>query len=289
MSPLPTRAPRLLSRATMEREEPIIRLDGCDGGFEYSDAYLHDNDARFVWNFVRASLDHGAVAANYVESLGAKREGDLWITEARDVVSGARFSLRSRAIINACGPYVDAHNALSGEKTRSKHVFSKGIHLIVDRLTPHKRVLTFFADDGRLFFVIPMGPRTCIGTTDTKVDSPITQVTAGLLSGSQGLIADGVHSLSDLIADFRDGMNIVDLAIHQARPGVRATQDVVQLALGARGDQTVREFVLDHVGVVEGGKVIAHRPALDGGDIGSCLPFQRHGSALATLRLEAIV
>jgi glycerol-3-phosphate dehydrogenase len=38
-------------------------------------------------------------------------------------------------------------------------------------------VLTFFADDGRLFFVIPMGPRTCIGTTDTKVDTPVAHVT----------------------------------------------------------------------------------------------------------------
>jgi glycerol-3-phosphate dehydrogenase len=38
-------------------------------------------------------------------------------------------------------------------------------------------VLTFFADDGRLFFVIPMGMRTCIGTTDTRVDSPFTHVT----------------------------------------------------------------------------------------------------------------
>ena len=36
------------------------------------------------------------------------------------------------------------------------------------RLTPHKRVLTFFADDGRLFFVIPMGNKSCIGTTDTR-------------------------------------------------------------------------------------------------------------------------
>ena len=63
-------------------------------------------------------------------------------------------------------------------RTQSRHVFSKGIHLIVDRLTPNKRVLTFFADDGRLFFVIPMGPRTCIGTTDTKVDNPVMHVTA---------------------------------------------------------------------------------------------------------------
>jgi glycerol-3-phosphate dehydrogenase len=37
----------------------------------------------------------------------------------------------------------------------------------VRRLSPSWRVLTFFADDGRLFFLIPMGPCTCIGTTDT--------------------------------------------------------------------------------------------------------------------------
>jgi glycerol-3-phosphate dehydrogenase len=172
-----TRRPRLLSRATIAEEEPIVRLDGCDGGFEYSDAYLYDNDARFVWNFVRRALDYGCAGANYVESLGARREGDLWICDARDVVTGRRFAIKARVIVNACGPFVDEHNDKAGERTRTRHAFSKGIHLIVDRLTPSKRVLTFFADDGRLFFVIPMGPRTCIGTTDTKVDSPVTTVT----------------------------------------------------------------------------------------------------------------
>lgn len=39
-----------------------------------------------------------------------------------------------------------------------------------------------------------------------------TQVVAGLISGSQGLIADGIHSLSDLIADF-----VVLLAIHHSK------------------------------------------------------------------------
>jgi len=40
----------------------------------------------------------------------------------------------------------------------------------------------------------------------------VTQVSAGVLSGSQGLIADGVHSLSDLIADF-----VVLLAVHHSK------------------------------------------------------------------------
>jgi len=172
-----TKRPRRLSRATMAREEPILALDRCDGGFEYSDAYLHDNDARFVWNFVRRALDYGCVATNYVECVGARHDGGEWAVKARDVVSGRELALRGRVLVNACGPFVDEQNAIAGQTTRARHVFSKGVHLLVDRLTENKRVLTFFADDGRLFFVIPMGPCTCIGTTDTRVESPFARVT----------------------------------------------------------------------------------------------------------------
>jgi glycerol-3-phosphate dehydrogenase len=172
-----TKRPRLLTRAAMAEEEPILDLREADGGVEYSDAYLHDNDARFVWGFVRTALDYGAAAANYVESLGAEREGGAWRVRARDVLTGRPIEMTAKVLVNACGPYVDEHNQKTGVKTTHRHVFSKGIHLIVPRLSEHKRVLTFFADDGRLFFVIPMGPRTCVGTTDTRVDEPETFVT----------------------------------------------------------------------------------------------------------------
>jgi glycerol-3-phosphate dehydrogenase len=66
---------------------------------------------------------------------------------------------------------------MTGEQTEHQHLFSKGIHLIVPQITPRQHILTFFADDGRLFFVIPMGVRTCIGTTDTRVEAPFTEVT----------------------------------------------------------------------------------------------------------------
>ena len=172
-----TRMPRLLGKGTIEREEPVVRTDNALGGFEYSDAYLHDNDSRFVFQFVRSAMDRGCIAANYVESLGARRENGVWVTAARDTENGATFEVRSKVLINAAGPFVDEHNRLTGEQTEHRHVFSKGIHLIVPRITSHQRVLTFFADDGRLFFVIPMGVRTCIGTTDQRVDSPFTEVT----------------------------------------------------------------------------------------------------------------
>ncbi len=173
-----TLTPRPLSAATIGADEPVVDTALAAGGFEYSDAYLHDNDARFVFNFVRAALDRGCVAANYVESVGARREGGEWVVQARNVVDGGpEFQIRARVLVNAAGPYVDAHNAMSGQTTEHHHALSKGIHLIVDRLVEQRRVLAFFADDGRLFFVIPMGNRTCIGTTDTPVDDAKVEVT----------------------------------------------------------------------------------------------------------------
>nr|WP_299243431.1 glycerol-3-phosphate dehydrogenase/oxidase [uncultured Halomonas sp.] len=172
-----TRIPRFLTPKAIKHREAIIDTREAIGGFEYSDAYLHDNDARFVFNFVRTSLNHGAVAANYVESQGAARKDGGWVTQARDVMTGATFDIRSKVLINAAGPWVDQHNTLSKQETAHKHAYSKGIHLIVPRLTDNKRVLAFFDDEGRLFFVIPMGRRTCIGTTDTRMENPEVHVT----------------------------------------------------------------------------------------------------------------
>ena len=173
-----TRKPRRLSTQQLEEEEPVVALEGCDGGFEYSDASLEETDARFVWSFVRSAMRQGATAANYVEALGSSWDGSLWTTRLRDVTSGATFEVRSRALVNACGPLVDDQNAASGQGTSHRHLLSKGVHLIVPRITDSRRVLTFFADDGRPFFVIPLGSRSCIGTTDTPAPSSEVQVTS---------------------------------------------------------------------------------------------------------------
>ena len=172
-----TNAPRPMSPETVERIEPVVNTLGTKGGIEYADAYLKDNDARFVFSFIRSAMDVGAIAANYVELVSAERVGGKWGANLRDVESGAELSLSAKVIVNAAGPFLDGLNESWSLRTRHQIVYSKGVHLVVDQLTPNERVLAFWDDSQRLFYVIPMGNRSVIGTTDTRVEDPHTSVT----------------------------------------------------------------------------------------------------------------
>ena len=174
-----TKRPRLFDPAEVKAEEPVIETRGLRGAIQYQDAYLVDNDSRFVFSFVRSAVEAGAAVANYVEVVSAERIGDRWVVQLRDTDTGEELTTSARAVVNAAGPFVDDLNAMWDLRTEHRIVYSKGIHLVVPRLTTtrHDRVLAFFDDTGRLFYVIPMGRRSVIGTTDTRVDSPYTEVT----------------------------------------------------------------------------------------------------------------
>lgn len=191
-----THRPRMLRPRKIERLEPVIDTRTARGGVEYYDAYLPDNDSRFVFSFVRSAIDVGAAAANYVELVGARRVDGVWEAELRDVEDNQAFHCRARVIINAAGPFVDPLNDELGPRTDHRIVYSKGIHLIVPQITPHERVLAFFDDTQRLFYVIPMGRRSVIGTTDTRVDDPYTTVT----EDDRAFLLDQINARLDLPA-----------------------------------------------------------------------------------------
>ncbi len=173
-----TKPPKLFDVERVKLEEPAIDTTNLRGGIQYQDAYLIDNDSRFVFSFVRSAIEAGACVANYVELLSAEHLGDRWTARLRDVDSGEEFTTSARVIVNAGGPFVDRINGQWGLETEHRIVYSKGIHLVVPRLTTkrHDRVLAFFDDTQRLFYVIPMGRRSVIGTTDTRIDTPFTEV-----------------------------------------------------------------------------------------------------------------
>jgi glycerol-3-phosphate dehydrogenase len=172
-----TRPPAYHRPPALRRMEPIIRTDTAEAAVEYGDGYLKDNDARFVWSFVRSALDSGAIAVNYACLSSARRSGGRWLATVRDTRSGRELKLEAKVLVNAAGPFVDRLNSAWDVATRHRIVYSKGIHLVVPQLSSSERVLAFFDDSQRLFYVIPMAHRSVIGTTDTRTTNPGEPVT----------------------------------------------------------------------------------------------------------------
>ncbi len=172
-----TKPPKYYLPKKIEAIEPVIDTSSASGAIEYADAYLKDNDARFVWGFVRSALDGGAVAVNYASLGGSNRTSEGWEVTVVDELTDQKVNLRARAIVNAAGPFVDGLNEKWDLRTDHRIVYSKGIHLIVPKLTDSDRVLAFFDDTRRLFYVIPMAHRSVIGTTDTRTENASEGVT----------------------------------------------------------------------------------------------------------------
>jgi glycerol-3-phosphate dehydrogenase len=98
---------------------------------------------------------------------------DGWLAEllARD---GSPRALRTRAVVNATGPWV-GHFLRSHTPIRSagRVRLVKGSHIVIARRLPGARALLLQNDDGRVVFVIPFEHAfALIGTTDVPVSDP---------------------------------------------------------------------------------------------------------------------
>ncbi|MXZ52344.1 MAG: FAD-dependent oxidoreductase [Acidimicrobiaceae bacterium] len=172
-----TDRPRFLSSDSVATAEPAIDSDDVQGAVEYSDYLLADNDARFVLQLLLDAVDHGAVAVSRVRLDSAERARRGWRASVTDRLTGSRHSLSASILVNAAGPRATDLARLAGTTLSQDLCYSKGAHIVVPQVTESGRVLAFFDDDQRLFYVIPMGHRSLIGTTDTRVEDAAVSIT----------------------------------------------------------------------------------------------------------------
>jgi len=174
------RRPRLRTNRDVLASVPALRGERLRGGLEYSDAHMVHSDARLVLDLLFDAMDQGLAAANYVapRAFAPEASGEGWRLTAEDLPGRRGLDLRARWIVNTTGVWVDEVNDALGLAPPFRLLFSKGIHLIVRRIETGGRALTCRAADGRIFFVIPWGGVTLIGTTDTPLDGPPRRVRA---------------------------------------------------------------------------------------------------------------
>ncbi len=172
-----TQRPGLMTTRSLAVCEPAVELSGVRGAVQYSDYRLMDNDSRFVLQLVLDAVRSGVTAVSRVQLEAAERAGAEWRTEVLDRLTGNRHCVSARVLVNAAGTNAAKIAKLCDIALTHSLRFSKGAHIVVPQVTESGRVLAFFDDDQRLFYVIPMGHRSLIGTTDTRTDHAEVAVT----------------------------------------------------------------------------------------------------------------
>jgi glycerol-3-phosphate dehydrogenase len=157
----------MLPARELYRLAPALRSAGLEGACGYVDCQT--DDARLVLENVLDAEAAGAVAANHVraERLFHDRRGRAAGALLADGETGARFEARARVVVSATGPFTDGF--LDADRPPRLRP-TLGVHLVFEaaRLPHGGRVLVLRTPgDNRLFFVMPAGARTIVGTTDT--------------------------------------------------------------------------------------------------------------------------
>jgi len=205
-------------------------------------------------------LSHARVQSLRRDRTGRARAALVVDQETREPVEA-----RARVIVNATGPFSDAF-----DRGRRNLRPTLGVHLVFDaaRLDLAGRAVVLRAPrDGRVFFALPRGRRTVIGTTDTDWSPP----------DRRGDATDGTgNGLPTVDAEIRARREDVDYLLEAAAhafPAARlGAHDVIATFAGLRpliaapahtASSTSREHEIlreaDGVVTIAGGKLTTFR------------------------------
>ena len=112
-----------------------------------------------------------AHALNYCSLAGGKMD----FVTLKDELTGKRFDIRPRLLINATGAWIDETNATLGLNARFIGG-TKGSHLILAnpklRAAIGNHEFFFENDDGRIVLIYPLHDKVLVGTSDLPIENP---------------------------------------------------------------------------------------------------------------------
>ena len=156
-----------LSRDAVLQAEPMLGQHGLTGGARYFDAAT--NDARLTLANALAASELGAVVVNHAAVTDLLVHGGR-VTGAtvHDTLGDRVVEVRAAVVVNATGPWTDSIRTLNGDNPGSVRG-SVGAHIALPRARVGNREAVTLTSprDGRVFFVLPAGAQSIVGTTDT--------------------------------------------------------------------------------------------------------------------------
>lgn len=195
---------KAFSAKKLHQLEPHLGTKNLQGGGIYYDCQT--NDARLTLANIQDAAANGATVKNYTEVAKILKPAKGVEVETQDTLTHEKQNYTADFIVNVTGPWLDenlakwhlenienttsnkskteasqdSENQSSHQSTHpKKHLrLTKGIHFFVPKLTHEYAVLISAKKDNRVFFVIPHGKFSLVGTTDTDYTEDPDKVTA---------------------------------------------------------------------------------------------------------------
>lgn len=174
------RGTRFLSRSQTLQLFPEIDSAGLTGAAVFEDGQMY-NPPRLVLGFVAAAAALGASVANHVEAERFLQTGRRVVgAVARDQLTGERFEIRARLVINAAGPWAEALLQPNEATHVPPGVYSRDACFVVARRPTTRSALAvqgrtrdsdaLLARHARHMFLAPWRSSTLIGVWHAVVE-----------------------------------------------------------------------------------------------------------------------
>ncbi|HKT73578.1 MAG TPA: FAD-dependent oxidoreductase [Steroidobacteraceae bacterium] len=164
---------RFLGRSETLGLFPDIEQRGLTGAAVFEDGQMH-SPPRLVLGFAAAAAELGAAVSNYVEAESLLLDGDRVIgANALDHLSGQRFPIRARLVINGAGPWSESLLQIFGQRHGPPGTYSRDTCFLIDRRYAAPMALAvqgqvkdsdaLLARNSRHLFMVPWRNSTLVG------------------------------------------------------------------------------------------------------------------------------
>ncbi len=162
---------KLLSKKATLGYLPALSAKNLSGSVIYQDGQF--DDSRLAINLAQTAESQGGTLINYCKVVELTKEGKrISGIIAEDKLTGKKYTIASKSVINATGIFTDKLMKLDDELHEPVVSLSQGVHVVVDKsLFPGNDALMIpKTDDGRVLFAVPWHNKVVLGTTDTPVN-----------------------------------------------------------------------------------------------------------------------
>jgi glycerol-3-phosphate dehydrogenase len=228
--------------------EPNLNRQGLTGSALFYDHQLLMPERLVIENILSAR-EAGASILNHTRVERIEDTGNGIAVTARDVLTDTTRQYQARLLVNAAGPWIDRVRQ-TGNIDRGRIIYpTKGIHLVLPKLSDQALFVT--SRDGRMFFIVPLGQHSLIGTTDTNYHGDLDEVHAN---------SDDVEYLLNETRRVLPGRDISRNRILYTYAGIRP------LAFAGRSEskisrkhRVIREGRSGRIITIAGGKLTTYR------------------------------